>query len=146
HPKPPSGGPSCQWSLVKRIMARRLEVRLMSPRIFSSRQLVGTPKDLVKLLRAQGLGSVGAGYAWSTTCAAGLKAPGLNTLGAEKVFAGAAVGRWRSTAAPALFDGQPNCETALGHALIALKSPAFSAVVGTRAVVASPSICLFHSW
>src|SRR5204863_145240 len=59
QPKPPSGGPSTQESLVKRIMARRVLVRLMSPRAFSSRQLVGTPNDFVKLLRAQGSEFVG---------------------------------------------------------------------------------------
>src|SRR5690242_10492112 len=77
QPKPPSGGPSCQESLVKRIMARRLLVKLMSPRTFSSRQFVGTPNDLVKLLRAHGSEFVGVGYACRTTWAAGLNAPGL---------------------------------------------------------------------
>src|SRR6267143_1434140 len=61
-PQPkPRGGPIAQASCVYRIMARRLLVRLMSPRTFSSRQLVSTPNDLVKLLRAQGFGSVGVG-------------------------------------------------------------------------------------
>src|ERR1700758_1832080 len=61
QPKPPSGGPSCQESLVKRIMARRVLVRLMSPRALSSRQNVGTPKDFVKLLAAHGSDVVGSG-------------------------------------------------------------------------------------
>src|SRR5207245_11510944 len=72
QPKPPSGGPRVQESFVKRIIAVRVFVRLMSPRIFSSRHLVGTTKFLVKLFVAHGLAFVGSGSAFNTTCAAGL--------------------------------------------------------------------------
>src|SRR6266581_966831 len=58
---PPLFGPIFQESLVKRSIAVRVLVRLMSPRTCSSRQFVGTPNDLVKLLSAQGSRFVGSG-------------------------------------------------------------------------------------
>src|SRR6266704_3135690 len=61
--KPMLFGPMFHESLVKRSIAVRVLVRLISPRTFSSRQFVGTPKEWVKLLSAQGSGLGGCLYA-----------------------------------------------------------------------------------
>src|ERR1700737_1795845 len=82
--KLPLFGPIFHESFVKRSIAVRVLVRLMSPRTLSSRQLTGTLKLAVKLFVAQGSGFVGLGYAWSRTCAAGLSRSAGITLGVGK--------------------------------------------------------------
>src|SRR5467141_5423987 len=134
--KPPLFGPIFQESLVKRSMAVRVLVRLISPRTCSSRQFVGTPNDLVKLLLAQGSGLVGSGKAFRITCATGLRRPTGITLG---------VGKEAPPLAGSLRPPVGKPLKPAGQAAMSLKSPPFSATVGTRWVLVVPEICLFHS-
>src|ERR1700722_8904908 len=129
-------GPIFQESLVNRNMAVRVLVRLISPRTFSSLQFVGTPKDFVKLVPAHGLGLVGSGYDWRINCAAGLSR-----------FVGItfAVGKGAPPLAGSVSPPVGKPLKPPGQAEMSLKSPPFSATVGTRALLVVPEICLFHS-
>src|SRR6266404_2920563 len=62
QPKPADGGPRTQESFVNFNIRVRLFERLMSPRMFSSRQGEGVLRDFVQFKFVQGSDSVGAGY------------------------------------------------------------------------------------